>query len=171
MGVLVCGGLGVLVFFIIKKMKKKRKRAKSVRPCESTVTMVKPAVFQQPTKITTPPMGEVEGPPICHQGHPMATSFFVYSDCPDWICDICDRSGMGERWFCSRCECDFCFRCVPKQVPLVAGAPSQTVMAPQVQTPVVVTAAVTPPAGGVVRVVGTPVVVTGTVVANPVAVV
>jgi hypothetical protein len=33
-----------------------------------------------------------------------------------FVCNICNKSGLGERWFCQDCSADFCFNCNPAGV-------------------------------------------------------
>mmetsp|Transcript_12062 Transcript_12062/g.23039 ORF Transcript_12062/g.23039 Transcript_12062/m.23039 type:complete len:506 (+) Transcript_12062:3-1520(+) len=56
-----------------------------------------------------PPIG---ASPSCHNGHPMVVSDYSGGGYANgWLCDRCGRTGLGNRWLCLICRCDYCLRC------------------------------------------------------------
>ena len=57
-----------------------------------------------------------DGSVTCGNAHEMFVSDFkegAYKS--GWVCNKCDSSNSGPRWFCRPCRADYCFSCVPEE--------------------------------------------------------
>eukprot|EP00755_Sulcionema_specki_P013065 Sspe_Gene.53013::Locus_29337_Transcript_1_1_Confidence_1.000_Length_5136::g.53013::m.53013 len=53
-------------------------------------------------------------PERCPKGHEMVISSFAASQySKGWMCEMCNRSDDGHRWFCMLCSSDYCLECCP----------------------------------------------------------
>eukprot|EP00660_Eupelagonema_oceanica_P019660 gene19660-biopygen23346 len=51
-------------------------------------------------------------PPRCSGGHACVQSSYAKGAYGGgWKCNTCRKSKKGERWFCSKCQDDYCFGC------------------------------------------------------------